>query len=898
MSPSRHDQIGTHFLEARELTGEARRQYLDELAARDPELSNEVESLLTADENEFTVLDESDNEERVGGIRNRKQDHLIGRRLGRYVVQSVIASGGMGTVYKATQEKPRRTVAVKVVKPGWGSTSALRRFEIEAQILGQLQHPGIAQVFEAHVYESDAGRVPYFVMEYIPNALTITEFARRKNLGVRGRLALFANVCDAIYHGHQKGIVHRDVKPGNVLVDESGQPKIIDFGVARATDLDIQVTTMRTDAGQLIGTLAYMSPEQVAGDSRAIDTRSDVYSLGVLLYELLVGKLPQDLQQRSIVEAARIIQESDPPALSTVNTVFRGDVDTIVTKALEKEKARRYQSAAELAADIRRYLGNQPISARPASTMYQLQKFARRNVGLVVAGAVALVFLVAGLVATSWYAYQASIDRDAALEANRRMRIESAKAAAINDFLIEDLLTAADPRLGVGHELTIVEALEASTPRIGDAFAEQPEVASTLHLTIGNLAMRLGRVQLAEHEFREAINALASMPSPSEIDIARIRERLAFALRTQGRLDESVELFEELVAFWRPRAGEYPIDLADVLHGLASAIYRRGGEGAAAKTESIEREALAIYEEKYDPEHESILSALGALANALYSQDKVTEAVELAERVHTIQLRKWGRSHYNIARDAYDLAVMNMKIEDYSRAEELLNESVATMRRLAGDANPIVAKAIGQHGRLHAKQGEYERALLHYLEALQIQRAHLDPHHNDLRWTLIYLARARESLGRYAEAEPNRAEAYTIYQANYGEESFEAARGLLDWARNLVLQEKYGQAEPMLRESLDLHRRTLDKKSHLIEDCRAHLGTCLLRLGKLDEAEPELLGAYDSVSTSPDPNRTILKRCLDSLIELYQEREQEAEAAKWNAKRDAAFPLPSSGAAG
>jgi len=424
--------------------------------------------------------------------------HGLPDRIGRYHIKRVIASGGMGTVYEATQDNPRRVVAVKVMKQGIASKSALRRFEYEGQILGRLRHPGIAQIYEAgtHVIEpraeyeprarseritnradqgsNDPNRdrnvapplvggadtncdpgapgqmvpfsVPYFAMEYIPNAKLITVYADEKKLGTRQRMELFAKVCDAIHHGHQKGIIHRDLKPSNILVtsDPTAPPlanggrynaapldrgghggvvKIIDFGVARCTDSDLAVTTLQTDVGQLIGTLQYMSPEQCEGDPHDIDTRSDVYALGVVFYQLLCGKLPYDVTHMAMHQATRAIREQTPTKLSTLNHTLRGDVETIALKALEKERERRYQSAADFAHDIHRYLTGEAILAHRASIVYQLRLFARRNKAVFASLSALFVVLVAAvIVSTSLYLRAEAARRDAVEARNLAQR--------------------------------------------------------------------------------------------------------------------------------------------------------------------------------------------------------------------------------------------------------------------------------------------------------------------------------------------------------------------------------------------------------------------------------------------------------------------------------------------
>jgi predicted Ser/Thr protein kinase len=420
------DPVQALFDQALDLPPEERSAFLDAACADDAALRAEVESLLACD-----AGPQDDRESRLQCPLLRPwQDWslldepaagaVLPESVGRYRVLRLLGAGGMGAVYEAEQDNPRRAVALKVIRPGLVASSVVKRFTQEAQILGRLHHPGIAQVYAAGL----AAGQPYFAMELIAGR-PLDEYARIQRLEPPARLELVAKVCDAVQHAHEKGVIHRDLKPGNILVEASGQPKVLDFGVARATNADVRATTAGTEAGQLVGTLAYMSPEQVAADPAALDGRSDVYALGVILYELLAGRLPYQLENRPLPEAARLIREEEPTRLGAVDTHLRGDVETIVARALEKDRARRYPSAGALADDLRRHLHHEPIRARPTSALYQLRKYARRHPAFV-SGLLAFAgALVVGTIFSVYYAVRA--DRSAT-EADVQSRAALAQA--------------------------------------------------------------------------------------------------------------------------------------------------------------------------------------------------------------------------------------------------------------------------------------------------------------------------------------------------------------------------------------------------------------------------------------------------------------------------------------
>jgi len=453
MNKERYQRMTEIFHEAADLEGKKRESFLDEACKGDQELRCEVELLLNHDDPEDDALLDKRPEigcELLSGMSAFGSGVIEGympqlshlEQIGPYRIIEQIGEGGMGLVFLAEQDHPRRRVAIKMIRPGLLSPGLLKRFRFEADVQGRLKHQGIAQIYDANEIQTDAGPLPYLVMEYVEGD-QLKSYVKKHHCNVREQLELVARISEAVHHAHQNGIVHRDLKPENVIVIKSaekteagiarefarlGQPKILDFGVARATDSDVQVTTMQTDVGQLIGTLTYMSPEQVEGDSSKLDERSDIYALGVILYELLAGRPPLDLKEKSIPEAGRMIREEEPTRLGSLKTDFRGDIDTIAYKALEKDRERRYSSALTLATDIRRHLANKPIFAHPPSTLYQFKKFAKRNKGLMAGLVLSFLVLLAGIVFSLSFALRAIKGEAEAKRAAYRFSITAADA--------------------------------------------------------------------------------------------------------------------------------------------------------------------------------------------------------------------------------------------------------------------------------------------------------------------------------------------------------------------------------------------------------------------------------------------------------------------------------------
>lgn len=509
-------------------------------------------------------------------------------KIGQYVIKRVIASGGMGTVYEALQENPRRPAAVKIVKRSMASRASLRRFEREAQALARLRHPGIAQIYEAGTFEDAGVSRPFFALEYIPNAKTIINFAQSKGFGARQKLELFLQICEAVHYGHQRGIIHRDLKPGNILVDPEGRVRVIDFGVARAIDADQEQADNQTQVGQMVGTAQYMSPEQFDADPNDLDTRSDVYALGVVLFELLSDQLPYAMEKSGVFEIARMVRDEQPTALGSVVPGVDGEIELITAKALQKNRDFRYQSAFGLAEDIRHYLKGEAISAKPTSFSYQARVFARKNKAVVGLATTAVVLLLVGILWTS----KLYVDVSAA---HTRAETAAEEAIAANEFLKSTLEAVVPP--GFGDVRTIGDLCDRVSQDIDGAFPDNPTTEADIRNTIGQIYSRLDMRAQAEHQLKKA-----------------------YQLRSEN-LGTSHEL---------------SLQALDDLNTYYNVF------GPAEDFLETARDYHQIMEEKFGPDHELTIGAQAVLIDGLNMVGKFDAAELMAREYRDMVLNKWG----------------------------------------------------------------------------------------------------------------------------------------------------------------------------------------------------------------------------------------------------------------
>ncbi|HEX2341792.1 MAG TPA: serine/threonine-protein kinase, partial [Vicinamibacterales bacterium] len=799
------------------------------------------------------------------------------RSVGPYRILRLLGEGGMGTVYEAEQEHPRRTVALKVIRPGWATAEVLRRFEQESQALGRLQHPGIAQIHEAATADSGSGPQPYFAMEFIRGD-SLHAYAATHHLNARQRLELMVKICDAVHHAHQRGIIHRDLKPGNILVDATGQPKILDFGVARVTDSDAYATR-QTDVGQLIGTLAYMSPEQVLADPLELDVRSDVYALGVILYELLAGHLPYTIS-RQIPEAARAIREEDPAPLSSINRIYRGDIETIVAKSLEKEKARRYASAAELAGDLGRYLKDEPITARPPSTIYQLQKFARRHQALVWGIAAVFIVLIAGIIASTWQAARAT-------RAEQAARAEAATATAINDFLLNDLLsqagasTQAGPNTKPDPDLKVRTALDRAATRVEGKFDTQPVVKASIHSTIANAYWELGLFTEAEQHYRRAVDLRERALGKEHPDTLAANNNLGQLYREEGKYAEAEPILASVMAVRQRVLGADHPDTLVTMANLGIVLHEQGkyAEAEPLLTKVLETERRTRGEE----DQETIISMMNL--GKLYSDvGKQAEAEALLSRAVTVGRRTLGEEHPRWIGAMNNLAAIYAAQGKFTEAEPIFRTLSEVQRRILGDEHPdalTVTNNLAVVCRQIGKQAEAEALLT---KVMEVQHRVLGDDHPNQLATMSSLAQVYQLQGKVAEAKALLTRSLAGQRRVNGPEHL----GTLNTMRLLggIYRDEghYGQAEALLREALKGYLKVRPDFWARF-DVESTLGASLAGQRRYAEAEPLLLSGYEGMSrleaSIPPVNKPSLQRAGEWIDALYQSSGRPAKAAEW-----------------
>jgi serine/threonine protein kinase/tetratricopeptide (TPR) repeat protein len=891
VSEERLTRAESIFQAAADLPLGDREAFLAEQCGDDPALRDLVEDLLERHDGGMGSFLKPDVADRIA------PDETPGPRtfdrIGPYRLERRIGFGGMGEVWTAEQLSPfRRTVALKLIKAGMDSRQVLARFEAERQALALMDHPYIAKVFDAGV--TGLGH-PYFVMEHVPG-VPIADYCDQRRLDTKERLKLFERVCEGVQHAHQKAVIHRDIKPTNILVVDVGGkplPKIIDFGVAKATTRKLSEKTIHTALGQIIGTPEYMSPEQADPASEDVDTRADVYSLGVVLYELLVGALPFDpdeLRKAGFEGLLKTLRERDPPRPSTkILTLgektteiararrtephrlagqLKGDLDWIVMGSLEKDRHRRYGSPSELAQDIRRHLSDQPVVARPPNAVYQSRKFVKRHrVGVGVAATIFLAVAVVLVVITI-----------------QKAEIEAARDEAMLVITsIEEMLTSVDPTRR-GRDVSVRAMLDETAETLGEKFRDRPLVEARLRLTVGNTYYALGEYRAAMEHLRRAVKIRRERLGEEDLGTLEARNGLARAYLRHGLSGEAEALARETLELARRGLGQEHSETLATMSVLASAIF---SQGRSEEAEALFRELLEVQRRVLGEEHPNTLISIGNLAAAYSSQDRHGEAEVFQRETLDSQRRIFGEEHPSTLLVAGSLANTYAHLGRYEEAETLQRQTLEIQRRVLGEEHPSTLRSMGNLASTYKNLGRYDDAEALRRETLEIQRRVLGEEHPSTLYTMEILARFYKKQDRYDDAETLQREALEISRRVLGEEHQKTldrkdALAAVFWA-----QGRHDEAEGLRRETLEISRRVLGEGHPTTNRARYNLACYAAVRGNRDEAIAFLRDALDNGYRQPnmvildDPDLASLHgdREFEAIVEEMVRRNEEPPAA-------------------
>lgn len=806
-------------------------------------------------------------------------------KIGPYKILDLLGEGGMSIVFLAEQNEPvKRRVALKVLKAGMDTRQILTRFESERQALAVLDHPNIAKVFDGGIAES--GR-PYFAMEHV-RGVPITEYCDDNRLAIRQRLEIFIKVCSAVQHAHLKGLIHRDIKPSNVLVgavDGRAEPKIIDFGIAKATTIPLVDETAHTRIGQVVGTPRYMSPEQAGRSGVDVDSRTDIYSLGIVLYELLVGTVPNVARN-----AANASLDEDHPTPSTrlsglgdtasdvavsratdaddLRRQLRGDLDWIVMRAIEHDRARRYETANALAMECRRFLNFEPVIARPPSTGYLLRRFVQRNRLTVVAASIAGLAIAAG-------AAGAAIGFVRATEAEKLAVEEAQTAVQVSNFLVE-LFEVSDPSEARGNSVTAREVLDRGSTSIAQELRHQPEVQSTLMLTMGKVYSRLGL-------FPEALGLLSdsldvrrgSLPEGRE-GIAEALYELSYVHTLAGNYGEALTLGTEALELRRAVLGEIHEDVGHALGNLAVLAYYRSEYELSL---DLFRQTFDVFRQTLGEDHPDTINTLSSLGSLHWRTGDLAEAERIMRLALEQKRRAVGDDHPETAVMYNNLAILVKDRGDLAAAEPLYLTALRIQQKTLGK-HPLVANTMNNIGTFYLTKNDFDNAEAMFYDALDMWADTLGEDN-------VKVHTAKQNLGRLylfsddlSRAEAYLQEALAGRRSTFGDSHEDTASSMMYLSAVYILTNRASEGERLARLALDVYEETLPAGHTRIAAAKIRLGSSLAAAGRFEEAEALMLENYESLAAA-SPDSIAERRAAFWMARLYDAWGKPQEAARY-----------------
>jgi eukaryotic-like serine/threonine-protein kinase len=918
-APDRWQRLEALFFEASDLEPSARPAFLQQACGGDSGLLHEVEALLRSSGRTLADLQRS-----VDQAAREVVQHKSGQRIGPYQVERLIGEGGMGLVYLANRadQQYRQQVAIKLMHAGLGgSPEMLRRFRAERQILANLDHPNIARLLDGGITPEGA---PYLVMEYV-DGIGIDEYCQRNPLPAAELLQLFRTVCAAVEYAHRNLVVHRDIKPGNILVTGEGVPKLLDFGIAKLLDPEAAQAPFRTVATQRLMTPEYASPEQVRGEP--VTTATDVYALGVLLYELVTGRSPFRIEAVSPLEIARVICEQEPVRPSTASRTgaslapieartLRGDLDNIVLKAMRKEPQRRYASVAAFSEDVRRYLHGYPVEAASGARRYQARKFIGRHRAAVIAASAAALALVAFGIGMGLLARRATRER---LRAEREAQF------------LAGIFQAAAPEQARGQEVTARELLDQGAKRADRELAGDPELQATMLDNIGQAYDSLGLYARAQPLTERAYRIRKSAPGDGRLDLAAAAEGLGRTLRLEDQYAKAEPLFREALAI-RQRApsnsnnqelvAESLTDLGECLYlenqdreaelllrkALAIPVSADSGDGAGTRDylalelfrQGAYREATQLLQDAVDiarrlegEDSPDYANFLHNLAGAFLREGDLIDAAAMDRKDLALRRKVLGDDHPDLTYTLNNLGWALVESGNWKEAEPFLAENLAIERKHFDSKSPRLVGGVDNWARLLQAKGDYAGAAQYYQQALEILQASSGPENWSVAQVLANIGVLQFDRGDYPGAERYARQALEMRRKLGGDQHPDVAASLIDLAVARWFQNDPAAAEPLARQALQIRETKLEPGHPDILEAQVRLGEILTAEDKAAEAEPVLRKAVESAHHPPFPlvpwqvaeAENALGACLTSLHH-YSEAETLLQGSEDNLQTD------------
>ena len=852
-----------------DLSESKKKERLETLREESPQLYEDLKNLLELAENSQNFLEEGRDKylntlfkDLAAESAPETEEDFVPRKVGRYKLLKPIGRGGMGNVYLAERVDGlfERKTAIKFVRTELNNREVKKRFNREKKIQASLDHPSIARLYDA---STDEHGVPFLVMEYV-DGHPITTYSNENQLSVKQRVELFISVCQAVQYAHQNLIIHRDLKPSNIMVNPEGECKLLDFGIAKLLDQSGDLPEL-TRSGQQYFSMKYAAPEQI--QNRPVNTLTDVYSLGVLLYQLLTGSLPYTItEQTTYGEFERKICDEPVPKPSSIvrkskdlYKQLQGDMDNIILKALEKSPDRRYRSAEALADDLKRYLHNLPVSARPVGVVYRSRKFIQRNKKISSFAAVLLILILSGLY---YHTTEISEERDIAEIQRDLAELEAAKTARVSEFVVS-LFEQSDPYSSSGKELTVGNILAQGRDRI-ETLDEAPLVQAEMYMVLARVYRSLAEHETAHNLSGQALTLLENQALPDSVSLASAWTMRAYTLSSLGRYGEAEEAHRQALELTSPE--NKPV-MAERLNNLGLAVFSLGRLG---ESQELLEEALNLRRAELS-ESAELAASLNNLALVLAAQDKRKEAEPLYRAALEMRQSVLGNEHPTTTYSMTNLATLLDQMNHLEEAEAGYREALRLRRNIFGDDHPAVASVLYQIGWLQSRRGQLDQARVHLEEALEIRSRVLGADHPSTAVILNAVAVVATDMGEVDQAEQWLRRALSIYRSVFGDSHHDIALVIGNLGKTMQVKGNFNEAERLLLQALEMNRRELGMEHRHVADNLRSLAELELAEGNTKQAADYVASAREILDALGLDDKHPDRRALDDLVRQIQE---------------------------